>query len=353
MGWIVWSFVAVLITGVAVALSRIGSREEEQRKQSESDGRRPSRPRSEMALKLGGRVVAFGIPALWVLTTFLSSFNTVSSGEVGIVRTFGEITSQRGEGLQILWPWQNLSKVDTRNLKFSNSSPSDPAIEAFSKESIDVFVRTTLVYHVNDGAVQQLVRRSGTNFFERLAISSLILQAVKEETVKYDAIEIAPNRAAIRAAVEGKLKAELNARSIEIDRFTIDNIDFAKSFKDAIDAKARVSQQAAEAQAQVARKKAEADQAIETARGEGESNRVRAEKEGEAIRLKADAEAYSTRARGAAQAAANTAIAGSLTPEVIQFTAVQTLGDNIQIALIPSGSGLILDPTSLLSGVKK
>ena len=43
----------------------------------------------------------------------------------------------------------------------------------------------------------------------------------------------------------------------------------------------------------------------------------------------------------------------SLTPEVIQFQAIQKLSDKIQIALIPSGQGVILDPTTLLGGVKK
>jgi len=38
----------------------------------------------------------------------------------------------------------------------------------------------------------------------------------------------------------------------------------------------------------------------------------------------------------------------SLTAEVIQFQALQKLADNIQIALLPSGQGLIIDPATLL-----
>jgi len=54
--------------------------------------------------------------------------------------------------------------------------------------------------------------------------------------------------------------------------------------------------------------------------------------------------------RAEGQAAANRLLAESLTPNVIQFEALQRLGDNIQIALIPSGQGIILDPTTLLGG---
>jgi hypothetical protein len=40
----------------------------------------------------------------------------------------------------------------------------------------------------------------------------------------------------------------------------------------------------------------------------------------------------------------------SLTPLLIQFQAVQKLADNVQIALIPSGNGIIIDPATLLAG---
>jgi hypothetical protein len=37
-----------------------------------------------------------------------------------------------------------------------------------------------------------------------------------------------------------------------------------------------------------------------------------------------------------------------ITPAVIQFQAHQKLGDNVQIALLPAGQGIIIDPTTLL-----
>lgn len=69
----------------------------------------------------------------------------------------------------------------------------------------------------------------------------------------------------------------------------------------ALNAKVEATQQAQQRQNEVATAKAEADKKIEAARGEAESIRLRAE----------------------AQAAANEKLARSLTPSLVQYTALQ------------------------------
>jgi len=107
----------------------------------------------------------------------------------------------------------------------------------------------------------------------------------------------------------------------------IENIDFRQEFKTAIEQKQVATQEALRQQQLIEARKAEAQQQIETARGSAESVRIAAE----------------------AQAEANRLLAASLTPEVIQFQALQKLSDNIQIALLPSGQGIIIDPSTLLT----
>ncbi len=125
-----------------------------------------------------------------------------------------------------------------------------------------------------------------------------------------------------------RLRTELTPFSIEINDLLIDNIEFNAEFKAAIEQKQIATQDALREQERVLQRQFEAEQLVETAKGEAESIRVRAE----------------------GQAAANRLLAESLTPAVIQFEALQRLGDNIQIALIPAGQGIILDPTTLLGG---
>jgi regulator of protease activity HflC (stomatin/prohibitin superfamily) len=304
----------LLLAFVLVAFPRIGY---------EDNGRQKS---------FGLRAPAFGIYVLGFIGSLLIfSVHIVSAGEVGVVRTFGSITGQVGEGLQITWPWQS---VETWNIKVQTvlpeSSCSDRTLnclDAFSSESQDVFIRAVVNLRVDPRDVQELARTVGSNYVERLVLPRLH-QIVKDTTVKYRSVDVAPHREEIRQAVRERLGRELSENSINVVDLLITNIDFRPEFKQAIEAKVKAEQDALTEQNKVLISKAQAEQAAAVA--EGTASRLRIEAQG--------------------QADANRLINESLTPLLIQFQAVQKLTDNVQIALIPSGNGVIIDPATLLSG---
>ena len=313
MPWILSLLAAILICGAVFFFSRLA-------RSSAADGT-PEKLRATIIM-----VSVSIVFALWVgLTTIAASLKTVQAGHVIVVYQFGEIVGQKGEGLQFILPWQTTKteSVQVQRFKFDN-------LTAFSQETQDVFISATINYSVSPGAVQNLYRTVGTSWFDRL-IEPRVLNFLKEETVKYPGVEIGPNREKIRQTVRDKLTIELAPFSITVDDLLLDNIDFSAEFKKSIEGKQIATQDALRAQEKVKQSQFEAQQQVETAKGEAESTKVRAD----------------------GQAAANKALAASLTPEVIQFQAIQKLSDKIQIALIPSGQGVILDPTTLLGGVKK
>lgn len=311
MPWIVSLFAAVLICGGVFFFARLA-------RKGAADGT-PERLRASIIM-----VAAAIVFVVWVGGhTTLAAVKPVEAGHILVVYEFGEIVGQREEGLQFIAPWQTTrsESIQVQRHRFED-------ITGFSKETQDVFITATINYSVSPSAVQNLYRTVGTAWFDRL-IEPRVVNFLKEETVKYPSVDVAPNREQIRAAVREKLKAELQPYSITVDDLLIDNMDFRPEFKQAIEQKQIATQDALREQEKVKQRQFEAEQQVETAKGEAESTRVRAQ----------------------GQAAANKLLAESLSPEVIQFQAIQTLGDNIQIALIPSGQGVILDPTTLLSGL--
>ncbi|HNM78472.1 MAG TPA: SPFH domain-containing protein [Tepidiformaceae bacterium] len=312
MTWVVSLFAALVICGAVFLVGRAA--------RSGATSGSPERFRGTIAM-----VAAAVIFAIWAgLHTVTASVKPIEAGHVGVVYQFGEIVGQREEGLQFIAPWQTMrtESVQVQRHKFED-------ITAFSQETQDVFVIATLNYSVLPSAVQKLYREVGPNWFDVL-IEPRIFNFFKEETVKYQTVDVGPNREAIRRAVQQRLSNELGPYSIQINDLLIDNIDFRPEFKQAIEQKQIAAQDALREQEKVKQKQFEAEQAVETAKGE----------------------ANATRERANGQADANRALAASLTPEVIQFQAIQKLGDNIQIALIPSGQGVILDPATLLGGIK-
>jgi regulator of protease activity HflC (stomatin/prohibitin superfamily) len=267
------------------------------------------------------RVGAVALGVLWIgLATLANSVHQVDAGHVGVVRTFGDITDQTGAGLVVTWPFQTLEEASVRVERYDIAD-----LEAFSKETQDVFARITVNYQVSPRAIQTLYRDVGSKYIDTILRPRLI-NFFKETTVTYNTVDIAPNREAIRRAVKQRLTKDLEPCSIDIVDLLIENIDFRQEFKSAIEQKQVATQEALRQQQLIEANKAQAQQKIETARGDAESVRIAAE----------------------AQAAANKLLAESLTDKVIQFQALQKLADNVQIALLPSGQGIIIDPATLL-----
>jgi len=273
---------------------------------------------------VGMRAAAIVLGVLWIgLATLVNSVHQVDAGHVGVVRTFGDITDQTGAGLVVTFPFQTLEEASVRVERYDITD-----VTAFSKETQDVFSEITVNYQVSPRAIQTLYKDVGSQYVDTL-LRPRVINFFKETTVNYNAVDIAPNREEIRRTVRERLKRDLEPFSIDIVDLLIDNIDFRQEFKTAIEAKQVATQEALRQQQLIEAKKAEAQQKIETARGDAESVRIAAE----------------------AQAAANQLLAQSLTDDVIRFQALQKLADNVQIALIPSGAGIIIDPSSLLSPI--
>jgi regulator of protease activity HflC (stomatin/prohibitin superfamily) len=308
MFWIFSMVLAVAVCGGVIVLGRQIRREGE-----------PGSPEADRGLLV--MIVGVIVFALWAgLHTAAASIRQVEAGHVALVYEFGEIVGQKSEGIQFVAPWQM-----TRTESTQVQSQTFENINSFSAETQDVFIIATLNYRVSADAIQGLYRDVGRNWFTAL-VQARVNNFFKEEVVKYEAVEVAPNREGIRRAVLDKLDADLDRFSINVEELLIDDIQFREEFKNSIEQKQIATQDALREEERIRQREAEARQAVAVAQGEADAIEVRA----------------------LAQAEANRLIGESLSEQVIQFTAVQTLSDNIQIALIPSGTGLLLDPATLI-----
>ena len=250
------------------------------------------------------------------------SFAQVNTGHVGVVRTFGRISGQINPGISLIAPWETYDSVNVQVQKqtFENLS-------AFSAETQNVAITTTINYSVAPTDARDLIARVGTDWFDRLVPNNLN-QAFKDEVVKFTAVNIAPNREPIRTAVIRALRARLSPYSIRVNDLNIDNIAFSKQFEDAIEAKQEATQAALRAEAQVQQAKFEAQSVIAKAKGEADANVAVAQ----------------------GQAEANRMLNASLSPNVLQYIAIQKLNPKLQIAVLPAGTNALIDPTKLFSG---
>lgn len=277
----------------------------------------------------GGAVAVAALLAN-IVVTIIFSMHIVDAKHVGVVRSFGGITGQIGEGFQFTWPWQRVEEWNIR-LQFvepdtscSNGTPK--CMDAGSIDIQDIYIEGQLNLEVDIRDVQNLSRNIGKSYIDTV-VRSRWYQVLKKTTAKYRASDILAVREEIRAQVREDMKAELAPYSISVSDFLITNIDFTDAFRAQIDNKTRAEQEALTEQNKVAVEEAKARQAAAVAFGEAERLRITAQ----------------------GQADANRIVSQSLTPQLIQFQAIQKFTDKVQIMLIPSGTGLIFDPASLLA----
>jgi regulator of protease activity HflC (stomatin/prohibitin superfamily) len=286
-------------------------------------GMRRAGKRDEGSIWIGGALLAIlvlvGGWGAW------RSFHSVDAGHVLVVRQFGEIVGQRGDGFQTIAPWQSAEEVSTQveSRPFqmddrSNVATLEGAVRtgpAISEETQPVYAVVTLNYRVSDQAVQRLYTEVGPAFFDKV-VAPRVFQVFKNETVEFKSVEVAPNREIIRQDVQAELDRQLEDFSIDVVDFLINDLEFPLAFTEAIERKQVATQDALAAQQKVAQSKAEAQQEIERARGQAQAQRLRA---------------------------------NALTDRNLQFEALQIFKEAPpQIVFLPAGSGNLLDPSTFL-----
>jgi regulator of protease activity HflC (stomatin/prohibitin superfamily) len=286
-------------------------------------GLRRAGRRDEGVMWIGGALL--GVLLLVVGWGAFRSFHSVDAGHVLVVRQFGEIVGQRGDGFQTIAPWQSAeevsAQVESRKFQMDDRqgvSSIEDAIRsgpAVSSETQPVYAVVTLNYRVSEQAVQRLFTEVGGDFFDKV-VAPRVFQVFKNETVKFRSVEVAPNREPIRREVQAELDDQLEEFSIDVVDFLINDLEFPQEFTQAIERKQVAAQDALAAEQRVAQSKAEAQQEIERARGQAQAQRLRT---------------------------------NSLTAKNLQFEALQIFKEKPpQIIFLPAGNGNLLDPSTFL-----
>jgi prohibitin 2 len=297
---------------------------------SRSNKRRPEALRDRIvppiAMVLGIVLIAASI--------IFSSFTTIPAGQRGVVIRFSAVTGKiLDEGLQLKLPFvDSVVKMSVQTQKYEVDAASA------SKDLQDVSTTIALNYHLDPGQAAEVYRTLGTEFIDRIAAPA-IQETVKQVTARYNAEDLILRRDEVKNDITTTLSTRLLERGIITEAVSITEFKFSSTFTAAIEAKVAAEQAVFEARNKLERIKVEAQQAEEQAKGEANARIAKANGEAEYIRIVTDA-----------QVAANEAVQGSLTPEVLQYILLDRLGEDIKVMIIPSDQGLdLVVPDSVLN----
>ena len=229
----------------------------------------------EQVLKLGiGAIVV----VVAVIFAFFMAFDKVDADKVGVKDRFGNVLGTMESGLRYTGFFVGVTQYPLTIQKISLDR-----IEAVDVGGQAVFASIAVNYKIKNPQVplamyQEVATTGKMRTVENiLAMTEKIEESFKQVSVQYEAIEILENRDDVRAKTIERINELFPKEYFEIISITISNIDFQKSFNDAIQLKKDNTQLAKAAQEKVKQAEAEADQAIEEARGLAESKKLDAE----------------------------------------------------------------------------
>jgi regulator of protease activity HflC (stomatin/prohibitin superfamily) len=256
----------------------------------------------------------------------MSTFVTIPAGQRGVVIRFSAVTGRvLEEGLQTKMPFlESVVRMSVQTQKYEADS------SAVTNDLQDVSTTIALNWRLDPGQADEVYKTLGLQYIERIAAPA-IQEVIKQVTAKFNAEDLILRRDEVKNAIADGLSTRLLERGIITETLSITNFEFSATFTAAIEAKVAAEQAVLEAQNKLERVKVEAQQTEEAARGVANARIAQAEGEAEYLRVVTDA-----------QVAANTAIAESLTPEVLQYILLDRIGEDIKVMVIPSDQGLDL-----------
>lgn len=230
---------------------------------------------------------------------------TIQPGQRGIAyKAFGGLQrAVYGEGFHFRWPWNGFVRYDV------TWQSKTEEVQILTADALHVMTRVTVTYRPRADQLYDLATQIGPKYYDDV-IRPAFLTIARGEFAAHEHNVLAVDGPRIEDAVLSRLRAAVEHKPLEIDRISIDHIEFDRTVTAAIAAKVG-------AQQLIGQK----DNELEIAKRQAEIARTTASGQADAARIAADGEAAAIVARGAAQAKAQAEITKTLTPRYLSYKA--------------------------------
>ena len=237
---------------------------------------------------------------------------TIRPGQMGLkYRAFRRPALQstvRQEGFYFKFPWNKIVAYDVT----WQSGTED--VEVLTADDLHVQTKVAVTYRPDREKLYELATRVGKNYYADV-IRPPFVTIARNEFSKHLHNNLAKDSPAIEAAVLARLREAVEGKPIEIDRVSIEHIDYDQTVTSAISAKISAQQNV---------QKKEFD--VKVAEQDAEIARTQARGQADAVRINAEGEAQAMIVKGEAQAKAQAAITKTLTPTYLRYKAFDNPG---------------------------
>lgn len=235
-----------------------------------------------------------------VVSIFWSALYTIDEGHVGIVKRFGEATTQVNPGLHYKIPLADtVQELEIRTRKNSET------LKASTFEQMPVQVEVSVNWTVIRSEAFELYKNyGGLDQFEKRILDPRLRSAAKDALARYKAEQIIQNRGLVIQKIEETLAGAMSDFPVKLDSIQIENLILPAKYLQSIETKQTEKNLAAAEKHRLERQKLEAQREVNTAEAKRDAEKARADGSAYAIEIEARAEAEAIRIKGLAEAEA-------------------------------------------------
>jgi regulator of protease activity HflC (stomatin/prohibitin superfamily) len=219
-----------------------------------------------------GGIVAAVMFIVFVLVPF--SFHTVDTGEIAVVKHFGEARGVRTSGVHFDF-WVS-NKYQKYHAKVQNV---DIETAAYSSDAQTMNIQMTLQYQIMSDKVIEIAKQYGSLELLQNRIESIAIEKTKAVLSAYKAMNIIADRASMSPAVETAIKDAIGDEYfVNVTTVVLTNIDFSDAFESAVEEKMIAEQKQLKAEyenkTKVAQAEADAKAKVVSAEAEAKANEL-------------------------------------------------------------------------------
>lgn len=284
------------------------------------------------------KLPTIAIIVIAIIFLALSGLRSIGAGEVGV--QFSKIKGVLPEELDEGWHWviPGLVQITRYSIRSQTYTMSAAIGEGVVRDADTLWVPTaeglkvgldlTVRYRLKPEMVDQVHQKIGPDFSEKI-IRPTIRATLRLIVSEYGIMDVyGAKREEIQRKAETKLREKLAKDGIEIEAVMLRDVFFTPEYQKSIENKQIAQQQAQQMQF-----------ILEKEQKEAERKRIEAEGVKNATIIKAE---------GQAQALEEINRMLSKNEDLLQYMYIDKLADDVEVLVVPSGSGTLINPESLI-----
>ena len=187
-------------------------------------------------------IIGVIVAAVCVIVLLLVPFSlhTVNTGEVAVVKVFGEARDIRPAGIHFdFWLTKSYERYDTKIQKIDISTAS------YSSDAQTMDIEMTVQYQIDADKVLEITQNYGSLELLQQKIESVVVEQTKAVLSGYKAMDIIANRASMSPLVETAIRKAIGDKYfVSINTVVLTDIEFTDVFEKAVEDKMVANAQA-------------------------------------------------------------------------------------------------------------